>query len=80
MAATDTVKPGKRKWFCWTVLLAFGFTECKLPEDIQQNFAVWLLLKQILGLMCGENYKELDSGSKKVKLIYVMVCTEAKDF
>lgn len=45
MAATDTVKPGKRKWFCWTVLLAFGLAEFKLPEDIQQNFAVWVLLK-----------------------------------
>lgn len=44
-AATDPVKPGKRKWFCWTVLLAFGLTEFKLPEDIPQNFAVWVLLK-----------------------------------
>lgn len=37
MAAADAVKPGRRKWFRCTVLLAFGLLEFKLPGDTQKN-------------------------------------------
>lgn len=37
MAVADAVKPGRRKWFRCTVLLAFGLLEFKLPGDTQQN-------------------------------------------